>query len=166
MASVLMPGGVIVLIVPALPALYGPIDRNLGHYRRYSRASLSAVAHEAGLRIRKMHYMNCVGLFGWWTNAHLFRREAQSEFQILRVRPLYRPAVVGNGRMGAAAPWPVAVCGSSETLKISIIIPVYNEFPTFNQVLDRVLRAPLPEQCSKEVIVVDDELEPTAHRRL
>jgi glycosyltransferase involved in cell wall biosynthesis len=41
-------------------------------------------------------------------------------------------------------------------LKISIIIPVYNEFPTFNQVLDRVLRAPLPEQCFKEVIVVDD----------
>jgi glycosyltransferase involved in cell wall biosynthesis len=41
-------------------------------------------------------------------------------------------------------------------LKISIIIPVYNEFSTFDQVLDRVLRAPLPEGCSKEVIVVDD----------
>jgi SAM-dependent methyltransferase len=82
MASVLTPGGVIVLMVPALPVLYGPIDRNLGHYRRYTRASLSAVAREVGLRIRKMHYMNCVGLFGWWTNSHLFHREAQSEFQI------------------------------------------------------------------------------------
>lgn len=82
MASLLTPGGVIVLIVPALPALYGPIDRNLGHYRRYTMNSLAAVAYEAGLHIRKMHYMNCVGLFGWWANAHVFHREAQSEFQI------------------------------------------------------------------------------------
>lgn len=41
-------------------------------------------------------------------------------------------------------------------MKISVIIPVYNEFPTFRQVLDRVRRAPLPEGCSKEIIVIDD----------
>ena len=39
---------------------------------------------------------------------------------------------------------------------ISIIIPVYNEFRTFNQVLERVRQAPLPEGCSKEIVVVDD----------
>ena len=41
-------------------------------------------------------------------------------------------------------------------MKISIIIPVYNEFPTLAQVLDRVLAAPLPGGCDREVIVVDD----------
>ena len=41
-------------------------------------------------------------------------------------------------------------------MKVSIIIPVYNEFHTFNQVLDRVRRAALPEGCSKEIIVIDD----------
>ena len=41
-------------------------------------------------------------------------------------------------------------------MKVSIIIPVYNEFRTFNQVLERVRRAPLPEGCSKEIIVIDD----------
>ena len=41
-------------------------------------------------------------------------------------------------------------------LKISVIIPVYNEFRTFNQVLDRVRRAPLPAGCSMEVVVIDD----------
>jgi glycosyltransferase involved in cell wall biosynthesis len=41
-------------------------------------------------------------------------------------------------------------------MKVSIIIPVYNEFSTFNQVLERVLQAPLPGGCSKEVVVVDD----------
>ena len=41
-------------------------------------------------------------------------------------------------------------------VKVSIIIPVYNEFRAFDQVLERVLRAPLPEFCVKEIIVVDD----------
>ncbi len=41
-------------------------------------------------------------------------------------------------------------------MKISILIPVYNEFPTFPQVLERVRRAPLPCGCTREIIVVDD----------
>jgi len=41
-------------------------------------------------------------------------------------------------------------------VKISVIIPVYNEFRTFHQVMERVKRAPLPAGCSKEIIVVDD----------
>jgi glycosyltransferase involved in cell wall biosynthesis len=41
-------------------------------------------------------------------------------------------------------------------VKISIIIPIYNELPRFAQVLERVLSAPLPLGCTKEVIVVDD----------
>jgi len=82
MASVLMPGGVLVLLVPAFPALYGPIDRNLGHYRRYRRAGLVALAERAGLEIRELHYVNSVGLLGWWVNAHVLRRQAQSDAQI------------------------------------------------------------------------------------
>ena len=41
-------------------------------------------------------------------------------------------------------------------MKVSVIIPVYNEFPAFDQVLERVRRAPLPESCTKEIVVVDD----------
>lgn len=82
MASVLVPGGVIVLLAPAFPSLYGPIDRNLGHFRRHTRASLAALVRAAGLRIAKLHYVNTAGFFGWWMNARVFRREAQSERQI------------------------------------------------------------------------------------
>jgi SAM-dependent methyltransferase len=82
MASVLIPGGVIALLVPAFPALYGPIDRNLSHHRRYRRDTLAALALHTGLRVEKLHYVNAVGFFGWWINAHIFRREAQSEGQI------------------------------------------------------------------------------------
>ena len=41
-------------------------------------------------------------------------------------------------------------------MKVSILIPVYNEFRTFREVLDRVKRAPLPEGCEKEIVVIDD----------
>jgi glycosyltransferase involved in cell wall biosynthesis len=58
--------------------------------------------------------------------------------------------------MDAPALWPVVIRGIAEILKISIIIPVYNEFPTFHKVLERVLQSPLPDGCVKEVIVVDD----------
>jgi SAM-dependent methyltransferase len=82
MASILPPGGVIVLIVPAFESLSGPIDRNLGHHRRYNRASITKLAQECGLGIKKLRYMNCAGFFGWWWNARVFKREAQSERQI------------------------------------------------------------------------------------
>ena len=82
MASILAPGGVIALLVPAFPALYGPIDAHLGHYRRYSVAALRRLATSAELRVKKMRYMNAIGFMAWWANARVFRREAQSAAQI------------------------------------------------------------------------------------
>jgi glycosyltransferase involved in cell wall biosynthesis len=41
-------------------------------------------------------------------------------------------------------------------MKVSILMPVYNEFRTFPQVLVRVRAAPLPPGCSREIVVVDD----------
>jgi glycosyltransferase involved in cell wall biosynthesis len=41
-------------------------------------------------------------------------------------------------------------------MKVSILIPVYNEFLTLPLVVQRVLAAPLPEGCEKEVVIVDD----------
>jgi ubiquinone/menaquinone biosynthesis C-methylase UbiE len=81
-SSVLTPGSVIVLLVPAFQSLYGPIDKNLGHHRRYSPQAIHQLAKRTGLRIQKLHYMNSIGFFGWWINAHILKREAQSESQI------------------------------------------------------------------------------------
>ena len=82
MASVLIRGGVVVLLVPAFAALYGPIDRNLGHFRRYTRGSIIGLATRAGLRVRKAHYVNAPGFFAWWLNSCILKREIQSARQI------------------------------------------------------------------------------------
>ena len=41
-------------------------------------------------------------------------------------------------------------------MRVSILIPVYNEFLTLALVLERILEAPLPPGCEKEIIIVDD----------
>ncbi len=80
--EVLPPGGRAIFIVPAFESLYGPIDAKLGHYRRYSKKSLRTVAEQAGFRIRQLRYMNFIGYFGWWINAHLLHKTEQSPAQI------------------------------------------------------------------------------------
>jgi SAM-dependent methyltransferase len=82
MYSVLEPGGVAVLLVPAFQALYGPVDRNLGHYRRYRAGSLARMAAAAGFRIDKMRYLNLAGFFAWWVSFRIFQRESHSIAQI------------------------------------------------------------------------------------
>jgi SAM-dependent methyltransferase len=82
MYDVLPPGGRAVFIVPAFPALYGPIDRNLGHYRRYSSVSWKNLTDEVGFRSLITRYMNVAGFFGWWFNARVLRKTEQSARQI------------------------------------------------------------------------------------
>lgn len=45
---------------------------------------------------------------------------------------------------------------TAHVMKISIVIPVYNEVQTLAQMLEQVHKAPMPEGCTNEIIVVDD----------
>lgn len=95
MASVLEPGGVIVLLVPAFSFLYGPIDRNLGHHRRYTPRSLRELAQSLDLRLVRMRFMNFAGFFAWWVNARVLKLEAQSPRQIGIFDRWLAPAISG-----------------------------------------------------------------------
>src|SRR5579883_2321291 len=81
-AELLQGGGRVIILAPAFEALRGPIDQRLGHFGRYSRRSIQELARAARLDVDLLHYVNLVGFFGWWANARLFRREAQSAAQI------------------------------------------------------------------------------------
>lgn len=41
-------------------------------------------------------------------------------------------------------------------VRVSVIIPIYNELQHAEEVIRRVIAAPLPPDCEKEVIVIDD----------
>jgi SAM-dependent methyltransferase len=82
MAAILPHGAPMILLAPAFEALYGPIDYQLGHYRRYTKRSLSLAARSAGLEVVSARYLNLPAFFGWWANSHVFGRKAQSATQI------------------------------------------------------------------------------------
>jgi len=71
----LEPKGRLVLLVPALPALYGSIDRALGHHRRYTRADLIAKLERAGFRLVHIEYFNLAGIPGWWWAGRVLQRQ-------------------------------------------------------------------------------------------
>ena len=55
-ARCLVPGGKLILNVPALNLLYGRYDEAQGHVRRYSIASLTKAAESAGLQVERSRY--------------------------------------------------------------------------------------------------------------
>lgn len=73
--NLLSPGGRLVLLVPALPALYGTIDRALGHHRRYTRAGLVSLLQATGFTIAHIEYFNLAGVPGWWFAGRVLRRQ-------------------------------------------------------------------------------------------
>jgi SAM-dependent methyltransferase len=75
-------GGVLVLLIPAAPWAFGDIDRRLGHYRRYSKRSARALLEKCSLSVLRLRYFNFIGLWGWFWNTHVSRRQTQSDGQI------------------------------------------------------------------------------------
>jgi SAM-dependent methyltransferase len=71
MAGMVSRGGRVVVLVPALEVLFGSLDRELQHQRRYTRRTLRAAAEAAGLRVEALFWFNFVGTFGWWWNARV-----------------------------------------------------------------------------------------------
>jgi glycosyltransferase involved in cell wall biosynthesis len=76
MREVLVPQGRVVLIVPALQALYGSIDRAIQHHRRYSREELAEKLADAGLTVEHLSYFNMLGIPGWFLNARVLGRRS------------------------------------------------------------------------------------------
>jgi hypothetical protein len=65
-ASLVRPGGAVIVFVPAFNAAMSRFDRLIGHHRRYTRASLTAAMTTAGLRVEQARYVNSVGLISWF----------------------------------------------------------------------------------------------------
>jgi glycosyltransferase involved in cell wall biosynthesis len=89
----LVPGGRAIILVPSGPWLYGTLDKVLGHYRRYTREQLAAVAGRAGFAIEKLFAFNRVGVLAWWLNGRLLRRTTfgLSQIKLLNLlTPIFR----------------------------------------------------------------------------
>jgi glycosyltransferase involved in cell wall biosynthesis len=85
-ARILGSGGHLVLLVPAMPSLYGTLDVHLRHYRRYDRDALKALVEEAGFAVEEIRYLNRPGVLGWWLNSKLLKRRVLPKGQLAAFR--------------------------------------------------------------------------------
>lgn len=177
MSAGLAPGGRIILFVPAFPALYGPLDREVGHFRRYTTKSLSRAVKRAGLEVEEMRFVNSVGMIAWWTFVRLLRGSRTSDLTVTaydrmaiplisrlesRIKPPFGQSLLCVARMPVGTGERLDMSRTSRAgdrrgfRKLSVVMPVYNEEADIVDTLDRVLSVDLPSTIEMEVIVVDD----------
>jgi SAM-dependent methyltransferase len=89
--SVLPVDGRLVILVPALMSLYGGIDEAIGHFRRYTPATLRDVIESNGFRIESVEWLNLLGIPGWFLNSRVLKRRSVPGLQVRlydRIAPL------------------------------------------------------------------------------
>jgi SAM-dependent methyltransferase len=70
----LVPGGNLLLLVPAGPRIFGTLDAAFGHYRRYTRNSLSSALQKADFRVDSLRYFNFPGILTWYLAGRVLRK--------------------------------------------------------------------------------------------
>jgi 2-polyprenyl-3-methyl-5-hydroxy-6-metoxy-1,4-benzoquinol methylase len=79
--SFLRPGGRLVVLSPAHQWLFSEFDRAIGHFRRYTRASLKAITPQ-GATIERLVYLDSVGLLASLGNRVLLKKAMPTPRQI------------------------------------------------------------------------------------
>jgi hypothetical protein len=75
MSGCLRTGGMLLVLAPQGPALFGSVDRTMGHKRRFTAKELSAELRAAGLEVAWMRQLNRAGALAWWLNSRLLGRK-------------------------------------------------------------------------------------------
>jgi len=98
--KLLAPGGRLIMLMPAYPALYNRFDKELGHYRRYTGHTMNKLL-SPDFQVIKIRHFNLAGIFGWFLFGSVFRekkltREQMGAFE--KLVPLFRLAdkITGN----------------------------------------------------------------------
>ena len=98
--KLLAPGGRLIMLMPAYPALYNKFDKELGHYRRYTRHTMNKLL-SAHFQVLKIRHFNLAGIFGWFLFGSVLpgknlTRNQMTAFE--KLVPLFRLAdkVTGN----------------------------------------------------------------------
>jgi len=102
LAATLKPGGRIVVLVPNLPAVFGTLDRSVGHKRRYDRDSLRRLLDARGFSVDRVDSFNKAALVPWWAYSKLFGAGRISK----PVLKIFDKSVWLLRRLDVLIPWP------------------------------------------------------------
>jgi SAM-dependent methyltransferase len=74
MWKILIDGGRVMVFVPALPWLYGSMDRTFGHVRRYRKEELCGKLRQSGFEVVECRFFNLLGIASWAFTGRILRR--------------------------------------------------------------------------------------------
>jgi glycosyltransferase involved in cell wall biosynthesis len=101
-AGCLKPQGKLIVLVPQGPALFGSLDRGMGHLRRFSAAGLSGILRQCGFTVEQEHQLNKFGAVSWWIFGKLLGRSRMSRVAL----KLWDKTVWFWRRVDGLLPWP------------------------------------------------------------
>ena len=93
--QLLRKNGKLVILVPAGPWLYNSLDRELGHYKRYTKKELNHLMESAGFSVQDSMYFNAAAIAGWWFSGHMLHEKIITSAKLNlynRFVPLFRIA--------------------------------------------------------------------------
>jgi glycosyltransferase involved in cell wall biosynthesis len=70
--ATLKPNGVLIVLVPQGPRLFGSLDRGLGHKRRYGSSQVRRLLESEAFEVEKVYNFNKAGAPPWWAYSRLF----------------------------------------------------------------------------------------------
>jgi SAM-dependent methyltransferase len=94
MYELLKPNGKLILLVPAFNFAYSKLDKNLGHFRRYSQGEVEKKLLASSFQILASGYLNWLGLIGWFVNGKIFKKSLLPEGQLKVFDVLARPLLI------------------------------------------------------------------------
>jgi len=69
-------GGNLIILVPAYQRLYNNFDLELGHYRRYTKKTLSRIFKDCRFDIIHSQYFNLMGIMGWFLSGKVLGKKS------------------------------------------------------------------------------------------
>jgi 2-polyprenyl-3-methyl-5-hydroxy-6-metoxy-1,4-benzoquinol methylase len=74
--------GVLIILVPAYQWLFCDLDRELEHFRRYTKKKIELLFVENKMKITKTFYFNLAGIFAWFFSGKILRNKNIPEGQM------------------------------------------------------------------------------------
>lgn len=74
--------GHLVILVPGFPSLYNHLDRELNHFRRYTKFKIEELLTKSDIKIVKTTYFNFIGILGWWFNGKILNKKTLPKRQM------------------------------------------------------------------------------------
>lgn len=70
--------GRLLVFVPALPRIFGSLDEQFGHFRRYKRRRLRELVTSCGYQIELLRHANFPGVFAWFITGRVLSQRTIS----------------------------------------------------------------------------------------